>query len=231
MNKPILLVILLLSFLSVQSQIELGLKGGYFFYTVTGEKDHDTPKYSLTPDSYILSIAAYTRRNATFNVGIELEYLTRSFDVKSSAYWAGGGENLDYHIRLDQLSCQIKPQFVFGHKVKFFIYPGLFFGYFVNTKMSGIKSGYIMSESYTDTVSGTAEGFYHNLDFGLMAGIGLEIPIRKGFCVVCENNYSFNLATGSFASQTANLFLNMKFEAGIAYTFNSRKKEKDSPSR
>jgi len=64
-----------------------------------------------------------------------------------------------------------------------------------------------------------------------MAGIGLEIPIRKGFYVVCENNYSFNLVTGSFASETANLFLNMKFEAGIAYTFNCRKKEKESPAR
>jgi hypothetical protein len=226
LKKHTFLVLLLLLALPAPGQIQLGLKGGYFFYSLTGQGNSESTKYSLSPDSYLISVAAYQRSSSVFNLGLELEYLTRQFDVAFHNYSPGGGVSGNYRFRLDQLNCQIKPQFVFGKKVKFFIYPGFIFGYFLNTEMDGSRSSYSGPSMHDTIVSGSANEIFHSLDFGLMVGAGIEIPVHDRLFIVFENNYSFSIATGSFSSEGNNLFLNMKFEAGIAYTFRSKKEEK-----
>jgi hypothetical protein len=226
MKKPSLLLLLLILSLIAQSQVQLGVKGGYFFYTVTGQNDHEPSKYAFSPDSYLLSAEANQRSSSIFNVGIGLEYLTRSYDVDSHEVSPGHSTNGHYHVRFSQINLLIRPQLVFGHKVRFFICPGMYLGYLVNTNVKGTSATYTMSNYYTDTINGSGGKFFEKFAVGLMLGFGIEIPLHTGFYIVCENNNSYNFGSGVPGGSDHNRFVDMKFEAGIAYTFQSRKKEK-----
>lgn len=224
-SLKLLLFLLLLSLaLPVCSQIQLGIKAGYFIYTGTGtgRDGGENTAINPTPDSYVVSLSASQRSTKTFNVGIDLEYLTRSLDASDVESSAGSTQHGSFHFKLDELCLYIKPQFVLGHKVRFIIFPALFFGYFVNTKVDGTETSWTMGIQHVKQVNGSAKSYITPLDFGLAAGLEVDFPVGKGFFLTAENSYSIHIASGFTSSR----FVNMKLEAGLAYRFSTGIKPK-----
>jgi hypothetical protein len=220
--KKILSFLLLLSFSQITySQVQLGVKGGYFFYRVpgSGQNSPQSASYSFSPDSYLVSVTVNQRTKKTFNIGLELEYITRSYDVNSQDVSPGGSTNGYFHVKFDQFNILVKPQFVFGHKVKFFVYPGMFINFFAIVKDHGMNYSWSMPNKQDSIISKPTISTTFPFVVGLMAGFGIDIPIPKGFNIICENNYSFTIGGSPPDGADNNRFIDIKLEAGVAYTF------------
>lgn len=215
-------ILLFLFPISIMSQIQVGVKGGYNYYFIfNNESGRDRAKYTEYNDSYIFSIVARQRTSHIINLGIEFEYLHQSFYVDATWGSVGSSEYAKLNFNLGRVNFQFQPQFVFGRKYKFFFYPGLFFGKIVNSSVDGTishwESGQI--DPKVDTVHGSANSFFPWIDVGVVAGVGLDIPLYKNFNFVFENAYSYSFTGLSWGSNTSHFF-NIKFEIGITYTLN-----------
>ena len=73
--------------------------------------------------------------------------------------------------------------------------------------------------STTDSISGTAKGYYPKFELGILLGVGLEVPIHKNLDLTFDNNFSMNLLpVADWGSEKTKVF-NLNFEVGLAYTF------------
>jgi len=203
------------------SQIQVGVKGGYNYYFIfNNESGSDRAKYNENNNSYIFSIVARQRTSHVINLSIEFEYLHQSFYVDATWGSAGGGEYDKLNFNLGKVNFHFQPQFVFGRKFKVFFYPGLYFGKIVNSSVDGTISRWKSDQidPKIDTVHGSANSFFPWIDVGVEAGVGLDIPLYKNFNLVFENAYSYSFTSLSWGSNNAHFF-NIKFEAGLTYTF------------
>ncbi len=218
--KKLLLFLFLFSFSMIANgQIQLGVKGGYFFNNVTGYDPSQTATYSFSPDSYLISVFVRQCTQKKFNLGLEGEYTTRSYNVITDELSPGSSFYSHFHVKMDQLNILIKPQFVFGQKVKYFFYPGMFIDFMSNIKDHGVTYGSLVSGKQDTAISNPKTYNTFPFIFGLMAGFGIEIPLPKGFNIIFENNYSFYIGGSPPDGAYNNRFIDIKLEAGVAYTF------------
>ncbi len=211
-RKYILFLSLFSFSMIANGQFQLGVKGGYFFNNVAGS-GQDSPQsasYNFSRDSYLVSVIANQRSQKVFNVGLELEYMTRSYNVNSINASPGSLVNGYFHVKFDQFNLLFKPQFVFGNTVKFFIYPGLFVNFFAIVKDHGINYTWSIQGKQDSTISKPTLSASLAFAFGLMAGFGFEIPLPKGFSVICENNYSFTIGSAPPDGASSSRFIDTK---------------------
>jgi hypothetical protein len=223
---------ILLLFLPLISlgQGQIGVKGGYIYYWFTEpEEGHFTCEYNYSHSAYSIAVSLKQRTAHTFNQGVEIAYTNRSFEVKSSDQGLGGGKTVDYYYTIGNIYLQFQPQFTFGSKIKFFFYPGFYFGTLLHSSIHGTEHYWHMGyPPATDTINGSASDYYPNFEFGVLLGIGLEFPVYKNLNIVYENNFSMNLLPIAEAWGSGEIkMLNLNFELGLAYTF-ARKKTKSS---
>ena len=108
-----------------------------------------------------------------------------------------------------------------GSKVRFFIYPGLYIGARLHSTLDGTeKSWHMGSDAVTRTLDGTADGYYPDFEFGVLAGGGIEVPLTENLGLVYENSVSINLAPVASAWGPGNTKMtDFTFELGVTYTF------------
>ena len=225
-------IYILLLFLPVFSlgQAQIGVKGGYIYYWFT-EPDNDDYiyDYNYSHSAYSFAVSLKQRTPHSFNLGLEIEYTNRSFEVISQEMGLGGGENVDYSYSIGNIYIRFQPQFTFGKKVKFFVYPGIYFGTLLHSSLYGTRYSWNMAyPTKIDTISGTAYGYYPNFEFGILLGVGIEVPIYKNLNIVYEKNFNMNLLpiANAWGSEKVKM-LNLNFELGLAYSF-TKKKAKSS---
>ena len=224
MKKFCTYVMLLFIPMISSGQIQVGIKGGYDYFRFTHTDESPYPViYSYPDNSFLFAISVWQRSAHVFNLGIELQYVNRSFEVQSSWGGHGGGTDVVFNYQLGNLLLQIQPQFVLGSKFKFFIYPGIYFGTLLHSSLNGTTHSWQIGYppiSKTDRLNGSAKNYYPTLEFGISPGIGLEFPVYKNLNFVFEYNFNMNLTAIGRAWGADNAkMLNMGFEVGLAYTF------------
>ena len=210
-------------------QVQVGLQAGYIMYWFTTPSEgHFNTTYNYSHNDYSIGILIRQRSLHKFNLGLEIQYANQSFAVKSTEPGLGGGGSVDYHYTIGNIYFKFQPQFVFGSKIKIFIYPGIYFGTLLNSSLYGTEYTWVMGQPpHTDTINGSAKGNYPSFEFGILLGFGIEVPIYKNLNFVYENNFSMNLLPVADWGSDKTKMLSLNFEIGLAYTFN-RDKSKSS---
>lgn len=221
-------IYILLTFLPLISfgQGQIGVKGGYIYYWFTQPTDmHYNYNYDYSHNAYSVSVSINQRSLHTFNLGCEVEYTNRSFIINSVLSGLGSGGSIDYHYTLGNICIKFLPQFVFGSNVRFLFYPGFYFGTLLHSTFHGTKHTWIMGKpGTTDTLSGNAQGYYPNFEFGILIGWGIEYPINKTLNLTFDNNLSMNILPIATSWGSGKIkMLNLNFEVGLAYLFNRKK--------
>jgi hypothetical protein len=222
-KNSIYLLLLLLPVFSF-GQVQLGVKGGYIYYWFTEPEDGFNYDYNYSHSDYSLAISLKQLTPHSFNLGFEVEYTNRAFQVSSIEMGMGSGKNVDYSYSIGNIYIRFQPQFSFGKKLKFFFYPGIYFGTLLHSTIYGSSYSWVANHDTTVTINGNATGYYPNFEFGIIMGYGIEVPIYKNLNIVFDNNFSMNALPigGSWGSEKIKM-LNLNFELGFVYNFNKMK--------
>ncbi len=210
-----------------KGQCQFGVKGGYNYYWFTHPEDgHFNSKYNYNNSAVLVCATIKQRVSNILYFGAELDYTNRSFEVISGWGGLGSGKNADLNYNIGNIYSQIKPQLIFGSKVKFFIYPGFYAGTMIHSSLTGeIKSWSISAQpiNTTEIIDGTAKDYYPSFEFGICAGTGIDYMFYKNLGFVLEYNFNMNLLpiSNSWGSDKVKM-INMNISAGITYTI-SRK--------
>jgi hypothetical protein len=229
-NKTGLILLIVLVSISVYPQIQTGLKGGYTLLSCADWNDYGTNTYTTPQPSYFFSVFERQRKPKIFNLGVELEY-SHSFlhvntkighDINSESYTL---ENFD--LSADFLKIIFQPQFTFGTRVKFFIYPGVFLGFNIQTRIKGYLAYYqydsLRYYSYTD---GPVHGHLSDYETGFLLGAGTDIPLYHELTMVLEfmQTMTFPSIHNSWGYGTGIILFETRFSVGIAYNIPAKKK-------
>jgi len=233
--KRVFLTIILFAISSTSfCQFQLGIKTGYNWFKILQSDNYYHPS-SFSYDKSSIPISVFVcQRNHLVNLSFELEFLNRSYSV--SEYWGGlGSGGLDlYSIDSYSLNAIIEPQFTFGRKVKFFVFPGLSIGIPLFSTINGTVKKYGSPQPIKiDTLKGSAKNYIPKIEFCAIVGIGVDIPLNKNLMITIQNIFSISLipTKSKWASQSYR-FIQNKLEVGLLYQFgNKRKIEKSSQKR
>jgi hypothetical protein len=87
---------------------------------------------------------------------------------------------------LDYVNIPLYLRFNLGRSSKFYLQVGGYYGYLVHANFTGKRLGEMVKKVPV------RDGFYPG-DFGIVAGGGIETPIRQGFGVVLDIKYQYGL--------------------------------------
>ena len=223
------LIILMMSFIMIPSfsQVQTVFKGGLALLAFFGEEGHNAaPEGSTSQPSLLLSFGVRSRNPSLFNFGGELEYLHRTYHIDAENGGVSGYTRYDLNVVENQLRINILPQFTFGKKVRFSIYPGLYLACNIASKITGTgeyngsgghheyKYDYSFEEADTPI-----------LEYGVLVGFGAELPLGKGYSFVLDYMQSLNIPEKEIMNVAYFYMLDFRFCAGISYTIGYTPKE------
>lgn len=216
--------------LAATAQYQLGFTAGYDYYWFTDPDDgHYQASYDYNHSAPVIGLAFRSRGESLLNIGTRLEYTFRSFSVNSSQGGLGGGTSYDYTFDLGNIYLEAQAQFTFGKKIRYYLYPGFYVGTLLHSSVSGTihswQYGY-PPVNHTDTVSGSAEPYYADSEFGFCAGAGADFPLGRNWFLSGEISYSMNLwpLADAWGSEKVKM-MNLCVEAGIFYQLQRKKSE------
>ena len=233
-KKTGLIFFIALLHFSAFPQIQIGLKGGYTFLSISDWNDYGTDKYTTPQPSYSYSVFARQRKPRIFNLGVEIDYSHSFFHVNSlkgyeTKYGSYTLENLD--LSADFLKVLIQPQFTFGSRFKFFIDPGIFFGFHTHSKIQGYLADYTNdSLDYYYYVYGSASGHLSDFEFGFLLGAGTDIPLYHGLTMVieCMQTMTFPPLQNTWGYGKGILLFETNFSVGLAYNIPIKKRKREN---
>ena len=230
MKNSYLCILIFLFPMLVMSQTEFGISVGYNTFVVhEGQNGSlDDVNYTNLNDNYVLSFVAKQTSEHVFNLAIDIDYLHQSFKVAAGSDSPGSSESDNLKFNVGRINVLIQPQFVYGKRLRFYWYPGFYFGTIVNSSVSGLTYSWQMNQPVEtkNSVSGSAGQFIPMYDFGLVAGMGLDIPLSKDLSLFVENSNSYSIYGISWGDVNTH-FLNLNVKVGVAYTIKSLKHQKD----
>jgi hypothetical protein len=228
MKRVILIISLVILTQAAYCQNQLGIKIGYNWFTIHQSDTYYHPSnFKFDRNSVPIAIF-FCQRNHLINCYFEIEYLNKSYSVNE--YWGGlgAGGYADYKINSSYLNAIIAPQFVFGRKIKAIVFPGLYVGTPVYSEINGTLYEFSLEQySRQESLTGSAKGCIPGIDFGALAGVGIDIPVSKKFIITIQDVFSISLIP--FNSQWGDdtyRFMQNKIEVGLAYQFSDKKNEK-----
>lgn len=224
MKRLTFLAILMFLFDTSFSQTQVGLKGGIAFLKCIDNTIQGPGDYKYPQPSYFLSVILRDRHPDFFNMGGELEYFHRYFHIKSSEGGVSGTTTFDYNIACDYIRINLQPQFIFGKKIRIFIYPGIYCGYMFHSHIQG-KSYYRgILPPWEMPLDDSGKEYMTSWEIGAKFGIGIDVPIYKGLNLVCENFETFNFLSSKpkFGLIGSYHVFEFCFGVGLAYTLSSR---------
>lgn len=208
------------------SQAEFGISTGYnTFAVIQGQSGtSDMANYTNLHESYFLSFVAKQKTKHVFNLAIDIDYLHQSYKVDANSDSPGSSESDKLKFNVGRINIQVQPQFVHGKKLKFYWYPGFYFGRIVTSSVSGSTywNTFQGGGGSNNSVSGSACHYIPMYDFGLVAGMGLDIPLHNELSLLVEYSNSYSIS-GDYQGH----FVNLNVKVGVAYTIKSSKQKKD----
>jgi hypothetical protein len=203
-------------------QLQIAVKGGYNYlwhYFIGKEDSHEQTSVTPEQNSFSIGFLIKDQTQKTFNPGLELEYRTRSFRVVNHYYGLGGFFDYDMDYQTGWINLYAKPCFSWGSKWKFLLNTGIYVGFMINSQMDAQRSGQVGGVFHDTTFSGNTRKYLEKTDLGIMAGVGLEIPLAGKFRILVENNYTLGILNLSESGNNGNLnnFITAEFTAGLAY--------------
>lgn len=124
----------------------------------------------------------------------------------------------------DYLTLPVLARFTFGQKAHFFFNTGLFAG--ISTRQVEIREGTMKYPSqggtitYYKTTSHSIEDF-NPIDFGLVGGIGIEVPLKKKWNISMEMRDNLGLISSilrnnySLRTNTLTMLLGISYKLGF----------------
>jgi hypothetical protein len=109
----------------------------------------------------------------------------------TNQYWDKTGKLIDdstylMKTNLDYVTIPLFLRVNLGRSSKFYLQAGGYYGYLVHANFSGMRAGEMVKKAPI------REGLYTS-DYGIVAGGGIETPIRPGFGVVLDIKYQYGL--------------------------------------
>lgn len=209
---------------SIFSQSLIGVKTGCDFSEIFDNSDrHFNAKYK-NDNTVSFGIFFKERKKKRLNLNWSLDYKAKSFDIES-CYGHGSWTCSDLHFDLQFIGLSFIPELSFGTDFKFFINGGIFYDFLISSKVKGkYKNGDILGNDSSWIEEKTSDEFDKN-NFGILIGLGFDIPISNNFNIIIESNYNIgirNICSGSLGSYAEFMnFKNLNFSLGIAYRLNS----------
>ena len=230
MKKMGLIIVLAFFSISAFSQLQLGIKSGYNWFRISESDQVSHPSQFTYPDPSIPLSIFLCQRKHLLNIGLEIQYLSRNYNGLED--WGGLGSHgyAHYTIHSSWIHLLFEPQFTFGRKLKIFIFPGVYLGIPLYSSINGYttESGFWQSE-VTHYLAGSAIGNIQNVEYGFLAGAGVEYPLVKS--LVLSLQYIFNRSiTWKQGKYSDNNFwyVENKVEIGVAWQFDGKKKDEQA---
>ena len=227
MKRAILIISLFILIGDSYCQNQFGVKVGYNLFKIVQSSNSDQPS-NFNYDRNSIPVAIFfCKRNHLINLNFEIEFFNRSYSVQE--YWGGlgSGGQANYKINSFNVNAVIAPQFVFGRKIKVIVFPGIYVGTPLYSKIDGKLSEFALGQSSRqETLTGNAKRCIPSIDFGALAGIGIDIPVSKNLIITFQD--VFNITLIPFDSRWGDnsyRYMQNKFEVGLAYQFNCKKKK------
>ena len=215
--KIISLSIIFLSFIQFcyaqTNKWEFGMEGGPNQSSVSGSK---TPEYQGTLDNYLLGFDAQYNitDNFSINAGInsEIKGYSQTFSYFSRLSGAEPYGTYTNYTSLGYVTFPILAKASIGHKIKFFVNAGPYFGYLV-----GAPSKVVYQDSVgKQIVSSTSNrNVFKQIDIGACGGVGFEIPLNDKLVFSLEGRYSpgflniDNTGSYNFKNQSSDFILGL----------------------
>lgn len=228
MKRVLLIFTFVLISSATYSQMEVGIKAGYSCLKILqDDNDYHPSTISYDRNSFPVSIFLSQRSHHLINFHLEIEYMKRSYSLYEFWGGLGSGGEANYKIIANYLSLIVDPQFVFGKKVKFFIFPGIYIGIPVYSSANGTATYPISPYPHNTTsiISGNAQGYIQSVELGALAGFGIDIPIYQELKITTQYIFSISIIPlKSKWGENSYRFMQNKIEVGIAYQINFKKK-------
>lgn len=119
------------------------------------------------------------------------------------------------HTNFDYLSTSVLLRATFGKKVRYFVNAGPYFGYLTKLTFSAKYSDFFPDSTIVDS------NFTKRFDTGVVAGLGISVPVTKKISISCElrNNLGlFDLSKssnmGGLKTNSTNLLLSSAYMFG-----------------
>lgn len=219
-SVAVLLQILIIGSLFAQDKFALGAEAGPGITGLSGNPD------------LAISAGAYFQYNFSrhFSICTGFNY-DRKGDVNSaySGYYGyngyiGPGKSHDY---LDYLTLPVMARASVGKKVIFFVEAGEFISALLLAEEADVQPGNARS-AFNGTFPETSE--YKRIDFGLILGAGIKIPIDKGFAIVIEERNSIGLVNVNNESNIDGYAQTMSFDMLLGFSYSFGKVIEKSPN-
>jgi hypothetical protein len=226
MKQSSTLVFILLFFCPSLStgQILLGIKAGYGLLASIGKSNPPFDASLKVDDNcFFIAIPVKERRpNKITNLGGEIQY----YQVKMSGHQIvgglGQGANCNYNINLNFLNLMIKPEFVFGTKIKFIVNTGLYFQILIQGILQGIYTTYGPPPLSEGIINNPASKYFNLINLGILGGIGIEIPVSKKIILNFSSDGLIGITRLAKSSLVENYFnlMSLQVSGCIVYNFN-----------
>jgi len=176
--------VLLISGSVAQAQLSYGAKLGMGF---PGFLDETIASQRITLN---LGVVGSLKITDGLQLMTELGY-QRKGNRYTNEVWDSKGvviEDSTYLVKtnLDYVNIPLYLKFNLGRTSKFYVQLGGYYGYLVHANYTGLRLGEMVKR---DPIR---DGLYLH-DYGIIAGGGIETPIRQGFGVVLDIKYQYGL--------------------------------------
>jgi len=217
-KNTIVFIFLLLSIsaFSQQNKWDIGIVGGP---GITALRMKNWPVSPPSPTiGFYTGLSGQYNFNEHFAIHTELAFDRKGTsdkltftDVNGNIHGTGKAVN-----QLNYLTLPLLFRASVGNKVKYFLQAGPYLSYLLNQTSKYSIS--LEEPRYNFHINGTA--YMPSMDFGIVTGIGLLVPVKEKFSISCElrGNYGLvNLTNTSNNSTIKRYNESLNFLVGIAY--------------
>ncbi len=208
LGKTIILAfVLCLSFLDIQAQTSVGIRGGISQSSVSYRPQITSVSYKVpgvrTP-TYSVVVEQFFAKNA--GAQIEFQWLTTGYTGTDTL-------NTGNETRFDYIKIPLLSNFYFGNSGRFHIKMGPHFGYLLNAKdVSRVQEGELLIPTYGQLGDDPKKFMY-----GLTAGVGLSKLFGKS-TIQAEVRYSYEFGRPEAQNRIFDInFTNLEFT--LSYLF------------
>jgi hypothetical protein len=220
------------------AKIELGIEGGPNvspFLENKAYKNNDHMHSAIQPryaSSLGFSFQWNSQKSFSLRTGIAFEqnnysYSTNYSDIGTTQGGQGKGSAHFEYVKLPVLA-----RFTYGQKVRFFFNVGAFFSILTNQRERTegtnymILGGNLIGSTYKNEFSNLS--MYKKIDFGVVGGLGIGIPVKKRwyFSLEARDNFGINniLLKNSYSRSLRTNSLNLL--VGVSYKLSFREEKK-----
>ncbi|MEI6898777.1 MAG: hypothetical protein WCL00_02770 [Bacteroidota bacterium] len=227
MKKLGLIIVLSIFSLTAFPQLHLGIKSGYNWFRIPQSDQLHLPSQFTYPDPSIPVSIFLCQRKHLVNIGLEIQYLSRSYTAQEE--WGGLSSHgyAHYKISSSWIHLLFEPQFTFGRRLKIFIFPGVYLGMPLYSSINGYTTEARMGQpQVTHYLAGSAIGNIQNVEYVFLAGAGVEYPVIKHLFLSLQYLFSRSVTWKQGKYSDNNFwYVENKVEIGVAWQFDGKKRE------